>query len=274
MDASYGRTCALMVSVTLQLILSATAFVLACGAFANSLDGGFVIDDGSAVRTNLDLRPEVPLRQLLAHDYWGRPIEAAHSVKSYRPLAVLSFRCNFALHGLAVRGYHVANVVLHAICSALVVPLTLSLSESDNTAIAAAVASLSFAVHPVHCEAVASIVGRAEVLCCAFYLLCLLLYARSASARRPLAAWALLAAAAASAVLATASKETGITALGTAVALERLAMRWDDSPPRRSVHGWLGRLLCCLGVTGGLWVGSRHVRGAAAAILGSGLSPY
>ena len=139
--------------------------------FSNSLDGAFVIDDGSAVRTNQDLRSETPLSQLLVRDFWGRPIDAPTSVKSYRPLTVLTFRWNFSAHGLDVWGYHAVNVLLHALCTALV-HLLARAQLSDE--LAADVAALSFAVHPVHCEAVASIVGRAELLCCACYLLCLL----------------------------------------------------------------------------------------------------
>ena len=88
--------------------------------FSNSLDGAFVIDDGSAVRTNQDLRSETPLSQLLVRDFWGRPIDAPTSVKSYRPLTVLTFRWNFSAHGLDVWGYHAVNVLLHALCTALV----------------------------------------------------------------------------------------------------------------------------------------------------------
>ena len=73
---------------------------LACLVYANSFSGGFVIDDGSAIRTNQDLRPETPISDLLRHDYWGRPIDSELSVKSYKPLAVLSFRFNYYLHGL------------------------------------------------------------------------------------------------------------------------------------------------------------------------------
>ena len=100
--------------------LLAAGDALAALAFANSLDGGFVIDDGSAVRTNQDLRPETPIWQLLRHDFWGRPLAGITSNKSYRPLTVLTFRANFALHGLRVEGYHAANVLLHAACTGLV----------------------------------------------------------------------------------------------------------------------------------------------------------
>ncbi len=37
-----------------------------------------------------------------------------------------------------------------------------------------------FAVHPIHTEAVASIVGQAELLCAAFSIVAVLLYAQAA----------------------------------------------------------------------------------------------
>ena len=195
--------------------------------FSNSLNGAFVIDDGSAVRTNQDLRSETPLSQLLVRDFWGRPIEAATSVKSYRPLTVLSFRWNFSAHGLDVWGYHAVNVLLHALCTALV-HLLARAQLSDE--LAADVAALSFAVHPVHCEAVASIVGRAELLCCVFYLLCLLAHhgcsapeaAAAAAAARGSGAWPRFAVAMGCAVLAALSKETGLTAPAASCALDLL----------------------------------------------------
>ena len=208
-------------------------------AFANSLQGGFVIDDGSAIRTNQDLRPETPLSQLLVNDFWGRPIASTTSVKSYRPLTVLSFRWNFAAHGLDVFGYHAVNVLLHSLCTLLLHCLVDQLLQDQ---LAAEVAALSFAVHPVHCEAVASIVGRAELLCCVFYLLCLLIMQRccrcdvSAGAAHS-RSWLLLAATVGCAALATLCKETGVTALGACCALDLMnAMPPGVAASRRRVR--------------------------------------
>ena len=205
------------------LVVYISAAMAAAAVFSNSLNGQFVIDDGSAVRTNQDLRPETPLWHLLRNDFWGRPIAAAHSVKSYRPLTVLTFRANFAWHGLAVEGYHAVNVMLHAMCSALVGMNSLALFAPGDIG-AACVSSLAFAIHPVHTEAVASVVGRAELLCCMCFLLCLL-SRHSASQRRRgvLGSVMRLLVAAAFAVLATGSKETGITAPAVAAALDLLA---------------------------------------------------
>ena len=256
------------------------AAILAVTVYANSLDGSFVIDDGSAVRTNQDLRPEMPLSQLLAHDFWGRPIDAAHSVKSYRPLTVLSFRWNFALHGLDVRGYHLTNVLLHAACAALLAPVAAMLAPSEPATVAA-VASISFAVHPVHTEAVASIVGRAELLCCLFFLLTLMSYGAGLRAKSNLASGAYVTLAVVLAVLATASKETGITALGVAVCVDLLDRTPPSSPPPPSAPqasqsapegsgsantrlmslSRVARLSASVLTTATLWIGSRALRG-------------
>lgn len=41
------------------------------------------------------------------------------SHKSYRPLTVLTFRWNYAVHGLQPAGYHLVNLLLHALVSLL-----------------------------------------------------------------------------------------------------------------------------------------------------------
>lgn len=238
-----------------------TAFALACGVYANSLHGAFVIDDGSAIRTNQDLRPETPLVALLRNDYWGRPLASATSVKSYRPLTVLSFRANFALHGLAVEGYHLANIVLHASCSALVGAAVERLLVPGD-AVAASVAAFTFAVHPVHTEAVASIVGRAELLCCLFYLLCLLAHA---AACRPAVGCgrcaAYLLGSAVLALLATASKETGITAPAVAAALDVMRALPPSTAPRARL-ACAARCALCGAWIAAVFAASRWLRGA------------
>ncbi|OQV18971.1 putative Transmembrane and TPR repeat-containing protein [Hypsibius exemplaris] len=90
------------------------------GLLLNVGDCDLVFDDISAIKENKDLRPTQPLWNLLYNDFWGTPMSKENSHKSYRPFTVLTFRWNYALHGLDPFGYHVTNVVLHAINSALV----------------------------------------------------------------------------------------------------------------------------------------------------------
>ena len=240
----------------LAFILAALA---ALAVFQNSLDGGFVIDDGSAIRTNADLRPETPVSALFWHDFWGRPIDAVTSVKSYRPLTVLTFRANFAMHGLDVKGYHIVNVVLHAACTVIVGVAARRIVRADRTA--AAIAAFAFAVHPVHCEAVASMVGRAELLCCLFFFASLLCHEEARRPSQPLArSFVLFLSSCTLAVLATGSKETGITALAVAVALDALdALR--PATPWRSRASCLVRSAAAVCLTLMLLVGSQRLRG-------------
>ncbi|GFY39940.1 protein O-mannosyl-transferase TMTC3 [Trichonephila inaurata madagascariensis] len=74
-------------------------------------------------------------------------MEQSH--KSYRPVCVFTYRLNYLLHGLQPFGYHLANVVLHALVCMLY-KKTCSLFVSEGTAFLAA---LLFAIHPLHTEA-------------------------------------------------------------------------------------------------------------------------
>lgn len=95
---------------------------------------------------------------------------------SYRPLTVMTFRWNVAWHGFNVFGFHLVNLLLHAACSALVVLVARRVLR-EHSVYAPLFAGLLFAVHPVHVEAVANIVCRAELLCCLFWCLAFLAYA-------------------------------------------------------------------------------------------------
>jgi tetratricopeptide (TPR) repeat protein len=73
-------------------------------------------------------------------------------------------------------GFHVTNVLLHAGASLLVAMLLAGLVSRP----AALVGALIFAVHPVHVEAVANVVGQAELLAAVAVLLACLLYLKGA----------------------------------------------------------------------------------------------
>ncbi|OWR48147.1 hypothetical protein KGM_205675 [Danaus plexippus plexippus] len=107
-------------------------------------------------------------------------LDAEQSHKSYRPLTVLTFRWNYAIHGLQPAGYHLVNLLLHALVSLLYYRVcAMFLPE-----FASFVAAILFVVHPIHSEAVTGVVGRAEMLSSVFFLGALLCYARAASRRR------------------------------------------------------------------------------------------
>ena len=145
---------ALARAVTDPVLFTAASCLVAAACYLYSLKCALVHDYIFAIRNNPDVRPETPIMDLFRNDFWGKPMASAASHKSYRPLTVLTFRLNFAVHGLQPAGYHAANVALHAAVTALFgwccrravfgyADLSLS-------------AALLFATHPVHSEAVSN----------------------------------------------------------------------------------------------------------------------
>ena len=191
-----------------DVFLTGITFVV----FINALTCDLVFDDVSAIVKNADVRPdEVSVWSLFVHDYWGSPISSDISHKSYRPLTVLTFRWNYAVHQLDPAGYHVVNVILHALNVICVRRLAAQLIFSDTSSSSsyAMITSLLFAVHPVHTEAVVGVVGRAEELAALFALTALLFY----SAKRLIPFTVCV-------VASLLSKEQGVTILAVAFCYE------------------------------------------------------
>ncbi|MEP0845888.1 MAG: tetratricopeptide repeat protein [Phycisphaerae bacterium] len=196
------------------------AILAAVLCYASSLGNGFAYDDNPIVRDNPRIRSLDNLAQIWLTDWWLDPdatVQDPTRDRLYRPLTLFSFAVNHAVHGLAPLGYHVVNVLLHALAAALVWRFALAMLESRSVA---SLAALLFAVHPVHAEAVANVVGRAEVLSTVFLLLGLIALTRGAS---PPGRAALLSACGAF-LAALLSKETAVCYLP--VALLALARRF------------------------------------------------
>ncbi|HLC17982.1 MAG TPA: hypothetical protein VJM57_03095, partial [Thermodesulfobacteriota bacterium] len=71
---------------------------------------------------------------------------------NYAPLHILSYSLDRALWGLDPRGFHLTNVILHALNACLVFAVVVRLGSKRWVAFAAA---LLFAVHPLNVENVA-----------------------------------------------------------------------------------------------------------------------
>ncbi|CAL1287576.1 unnamed protein product [Larinioides sclopetarius] len=199
------------VTLCRYLVVGLTAFI----CYRNALDCDFVFDDMSAIRDNQDLRPSTPLFNLLRNDFWGTPMQKEQSHKSYRPLCVFTYRINYYLHKLQPYGYHLTNVIMHAIVSALYMRICNMFVPSST----AFVAGLLFATHPVHTEAITGVVGRAEILSSLFFLLAFLCYTNAATAV-PNTDWTSMSWCVLFVGMATFSKEQGITVVGVCCAFE------------------------------------------------------
>jgi hypothetical protein len=139
------------------------------------------------------------------------------------------------------------------------------------TPVGALVTGLVFAVHPVHVEAVANVVGRAELLVAVWLLLAVLGARRYRQAESPHDRWWWLTATVGAVALALCSKEHGVIAIAV-LAVDHLL------DPRRSRHSAAGLYLAVAALTLAwlfLW------RGIAGGLVGAGthaaffgLSPY
>ena len=206
--------------------------ITAVTIYSNSLHGELFFDDEYAILRNADVvSPNpVPLSSYFSNDYWGSPMSDPRSHKSFRPLVVLSFRANYLLSGTLPLGFHIGNVIAHAAVSLLLLPVAHVLLRGD--VVGATLTALAFAAHPVHTEAVAGTVGRAEIMCCFFYLAALLAGMAAARPYSTHIGYALLVCACVAA--STLCKETGITVFGVLFFYEMLyVMNWleEDIDP-------------------------------------------
>uniref|UniRef100_A0A452QHH6 DUF1736 domain-containing protein n=1 Tax=Ursus americanus TaxID=9643 RepID=A0A452QHH6_URSAM len=133
-----------------------------------------------AIKTNQDLLPETPWTHIFYNDFWGTLLTHSGSHKSYRPLCTLSFRLNHAVGGLNPWSYHLVNVLLHAAVTGVFTSFSKILLGDGYWTF---MAGLMFASHPIHTEAVAGVVGRADVGASLFFLLSLLCYMKHCSTR-------------------------------------------------------------------------------------------
>jgi tetratricopeptide (TPR) repeat protein len=105
---------------------------------------------------------------------------------NWHPLTWISYGIDHAVWGLNPLGFHLTNVVLHAVNSFLVFALAERLfarsAYSAGAKLAGATATaVLFAAHPLHVESVAWVSERKDVLYVAFTLLALLSYLRYVS---------------------------------------------------------------------------------------------
>jgi hypothetical protein len=155
--------------------------LVAFGCYTNSLHGALLFGDFNAIVNNRLVRDLDVVGIFSTPSWWGES-----GVPTCRPFTTLGFALNSAAHGLSPFGYHLVNVGLHAaVCLLLVVVLVRTTGNWQVSALA----GLLFAAHPVHTEAVASVVGRAETLAAALGLGAWWLFIRGRKSTRCGTAW-------------------------------------------------------------------------------------
>ena len=145
----------------------ALLLVVAVLVYANTLANGFTYDDNVYILRN----------QVVTHPSLAGFLHPLESNNVFRPVYIASFALNWRLAGAQAFGYHLLNLLLHAgVVVLLYLVLKRLVESSRHAATIAFVTALLFAVHPIHTEAVASIVGRSELLAVGFLLAAWLLH--------------------------------------------------------------------------------------------------
>lgn len=168
-------------------IYLATLVVVATAININTLSNGFVWDDIQQILDNKWITDSVYLKDIFTHNVAGFDTNSATSY--YRPLMYVFFMGVYSAFGLAGWAWHLTNVLLHlgvVIVLFLLCRQLISRYEEENGKSAdliSFVATLFFAVHPIHTEAVAWISALPELSYSLFYLLAVLLYLRTGSDR-------------------------------------------------------------------------------------------
>ncbi len=132
--------------------------LLVAASYFPAVFGGFVWDDRVFTEA-------VPVREFSGlWRIWLSPSEIEFE-GHYWPLTYTTFWLEHKLWGFAPAGFHIVNLALHTVNAALLWRLLERLAVPG-----AWVAAAVFAVHPVHVEAVAWIMGRKDLLATLFYL--------------------------------------------------------------------------------------------------------
>jgi tetratricopeptide (TPR) repeat protein len=141
------------------LVAGLVALIVASPSIVN----GFVFDDVWIIEQH-EVVHELNLSELLTASYWP---PAQEHVAMWRPVTLVGFAVQWAIGSGGPALFHVVNLALYGLVAASVAWLCLSLFGPTT----GLVAGVLFAVHPVHVEVSANVVGQAELLGALCYLL-------------------------------------------------------------------------------------------------------
>jgi tetratricopeptide (TPR) repeat protein len=139
--------------------------------YVPAITGSFVWDDDFYVTDNITLRSAEGLKRI-----WTEP----GAVPQYYPLVHTGFWLEYHLWNLDPYGYHLVNVLLHALGAVLLWLLLRRLAVPG-----AWFAAMIFALHPINVESAAWITERKNVLSGLFYFASMLVYFRWAGIGEP-----------------------------------------------------------------------------------------
>jgi hypothetical protein len=137
-----------------------------------SFNADFTLDDVLIVEDNSFVKSIDQIPSIWTSHYWAGKVDATDT-GLYRPLTLTTYNLQYALTGKNPDAFHIVNILLHALVCLMLMKMA-SLLFLDFRLVV--ISGLLFAIHPIHTEAVAGIVGRAEILAALFILASMVCY--------------------------------------------------------------------------------------------------
>ncbi len=163
-----------------QFLLILVLVAAAIGCYFPSLFSGFMSDDYFAYSYFFKALHLQPLS--LLHNFTGSWMSSELRELHYRPFMIIPHLFDCLVWHLNPVGYHLTNLIIHAVCTVLVFLITKTILRSlhDSTNVLPSfLAALLFTVHPFHAEAVSWVSGRVDSFCTMLYLSSLFLFLSS-----------------------------------------------------------------------------------------------
>lgn len=148
------------------------------GVYASALRNDFAYDDLGVIAENESIHTLETIPGAMVEPYWPGPF--GEQLALWRPATTALFGIEWVVFGGRPLGFHLVSVLLHAAATGLVVLLLARLIPLSG----AFLGGLLFAVHPVHTEAVANVVGQSEIVVAALYMMACLVHLETPATER------------------------------------------------------------------------------------------
>jgi tetratricopeptide (TPR) repeat protein len=166
-------------TITKHLFAIALLALLSAAIYSNTLAAPFTFDDAPNIENN----PLIRIADLRPQTLWHAGMES----RDNRPIAYMSIALNYHFGKYEARGYHIVNIIIHAIAGILVYLVAIDLFrrqwyQANKDAITRApqivalLAAAIFVAHPIQTQSVTYIIQRMSSMAATFCLLAFLLF--------------------------------------------------------------------------------------------------
>ena len=161
--------------------LTVACLALGVALYLASLRNGFAFDDVPIVANNPIVTKLESLLTYFSSSYWG---PSTNVESAYRPMTLRVFALQWLMGSGSPWTFHLVATLLYGCCAAL----AYAMGRTMLAPAGAGFAAVAFAVTPVHVEAVANVVGQAELWVFVWTAIPFLLYvdARRTDTLRPM----------------------------------------------------------------------------------------